>query len=242
MDESAAILVIGNEILSGKVVDTNSPYLVKELTALGLPVRRILTIPDEVPAIGTAVREFSSAYDHVLTCGGVGPTLDDVTLDGVAAAFGLPLEDDPVLVGAIRNHFGPSTLESHLKMARVPKGASLVPLPGLAWAAVFVRNVLILPGDPVFLRRKFEALKERFRRTPFIVRRLFTWIEEGALAPALDELHRSHPRVRIGSYPVYGNPDYSVQVTLEAKDGAAVEAALVHLAAALDPRMIVRVE
>lgn len=241
MEDAAGILVIGNEILSGKVVDTNSPYLVSELTALGMPVRRIMTIPDEIPVIAAAVRELAGSFAHVLTCGGVGPTLDDVTIEGIAAAFAMPIVRNPDLERAIRNHFKEKTLESHLRMARIPEGARVSPLPGIAWPALYVRNVLVLPGDPTFLRRKFESEKERFRRQPFVVRRLYTHMEEGALSPVLDAVFAAHPSVRLGSYPVYGHPEYSVQVTLESRDGKAVQAALEHLAGALDPAQIVRI-
>lgn len=241
MRESAGIIVIGNEILSGKVRDSNSAYLVQELRELGVPVARILVIPDEVPVIARAVADFSAAHVHVFTAGGVGPTLDDVTLDGVAAAFGAGLRADPALEAVIRAHFREATQASHLKMARIPEGSQLVWTDGLPWPVLIVRNVMVLPGSPEILRRKFQAVRERFRAAPFRLRRIYTKLEEGALAPDLDRVHAAHPGVALGSYPVYDDPTYSVQVTVEGKDAAAVDAACAALLSALDPAVVVRV-
>ncbi len=242
MDDAAAIVVIGNEILSGKVRDTNSPWLVEELRALGTAVRWIQVVPDEVPVIAEAVLAASRRCAHVITSGGVGPTLDDVTYEGVALAFGLALRQDPTLEAVIRGHFKEQTLDSHLKMSTLPEGAELLWTPGVSWPGVMVRNVLVLPGDPGFLRRKFSSVKERFRSRPFHLRRVFTHLEEGALSPHLDAVHEAHPAVALGSYPVYDRPDYSVMVTLEAKDAGLVARAAEDLVARLDPASIARVE
>ncbi len=242
MDDAAAIIVIGNEILTGKVVDTNSPFLVAKLRDLGMPVKRIVTIPDEIPTIAATVRELSARFQHLFTCGGVGPTLDDVTMAGLAAAFDVPLESRPELEAAIRKHFGPETQASHLKMAVVPANATLIVSESLPWPAVMVGNALVLPGDPGLLRRKFLALGERWRRAPFFVRRVYVLHEEGALSPHLDAIDLEHPGVALGSYPVYDRRDYSVLVTLEWKDEARVDGACRSLCERLDPRLIVRVE
>jgi molybdenum cofactor synthesis domain-containing protein len=241
MRDAAAIIVIGNEILTGKVTDSNSPFLVQELRGLGLPVARILVIPDEVATIADAVRSFSDSFRHVFTSGGVGPTLDDVTLEGIAQAFGVPLELDAQLERVIRAHFGDATQDSHLKMARIPKGSELRWCEGLPWPILAVRNVMVLPGDPGILRRKFLAVRESYRRTPFHLRRVFTTLEEGALSPHLDAIHEAHPGAALGSYPVYDDPAYSVQVTIEAKERSLVEAALHALLSRLDPSSVVRV-
>ena len=124
MLSTAGILVIGNEILSGKVVDTNSPYLCRELRALGVDVQRIFTIPDAVDVIAENVKSMSQAHDFVLTSGGIGPTHDDLTVDGVAAAFGRPLELSASIEERIRRATGEDPNSSQLKMARIPAGAT----------------------------------------------------------------------------------------------------------------------
>jgi molybdenum cofactor synthesis domain-containing protein len=235
MSGGAALIVIGNEILSGKVEDQNGPFLIRELRELGVSVHRLTVIPDDVPAIAEEVRRSTEWADHVITSGGVGPTLDDLTMEGVAAAFALDLVSDTDLEAAIRAHFGERTLPSHLEMARIPEGAILHWTEARSWPVVTVGKVVILPGDPPILRRKFLGVRERFRDRPFHLRRLFTSLDEGTLAPVLDAVHRDNPGVALGSYPVSDHRDYQVQVTLESRDAAPVERALRQLRDALDP-------
>jgi molybdenum cofactor synthesis domain-containing protein len=242
MESGAAILIIGNEILSGKVRDANSPFLVDELRSLGVPVRRILVVPDVVDVIAGSIRSLSASFRHVFTSGGVGPTLDDLTFEGLSRAFDAPLEEEPRLAAVIRNHFGTATRASHLKMARLPRGATLRWTAGLLWPVVEMQNVMVFPGDPGILREKFTAVREDFRDAPFHLRRVFTTLDEGTLAPILEQVDASHPSVAVGSYPVYGNPDYAVQVTLESKDARAVERAVADLLAAVPARDVVRLD
>ena len=124
---TAGILVIGNEILSGKVVDTNSPYLCERLRELGVDVERIVTIPDVIETIASEVKAMSETYDYVFTSGGIGPTHDDLTIEGVAAAFGRPVEiDESELEEMLRSAIGEDLNEGQLKMAKVPAGATLL--------------------------------------------------------------------------------------------------------------------
>ena len=120
---TAGMIVIGNEILSGKITDTNSPFLCRELTFLGIDVARLITIPDELELIAATTRSFSEAFTWVFTSGGIGPTHDDRTLPGVAAAFDVPLVTHPQLEKNIRTHYQDRLTEEHLLMARVPEGA-----------------------------------------------------------------------------------------------------------------------
>lgn len=242
MERAAAIVVIGNEILSAKVEDSNAPWLVRELRAVGMPVARIVTIPDEVPVIAETVRSLAAAFEQVITTGGVGPTLDDVTLEAIALALGRPLVVEPRLETAIRAHYGAATLPAHLKMALVPAGALLTDPPGTIWPIVDVGNVLVLPGDPGIMKRKFSAIKERFRRTPPCLRRVYLVGDEGFVAPHLDTVHAAHPAVQLGSYPSYDGRDVRVMVTFEAADKAAVDAAVEDFLQCISPAMLVRVD
>src|SRR4029453_9247734 len=218
MAKTAGIVLIGNELLSGKITDANATYLCKELRALGVEVRRISVIPDEVDLIANEVREFSRASDVVFTSGGVGPTHDDVTMEGVARAIGVPVVRDDRLVALITRYAKGAVTEARLRMALIPEGAELVAGEQLMFPVVMVRNIYILPGVPEIFRQKFEAVRERFRETPFFLTSVFVDMGEGTLADYLNELLHHHPLLQLGSYPEFSNPEYKVKVTLESKD------------------------
>ena len=181
---TAGILVIGNEILSGKVVDTNSPYLCRELRTLGVDVERIITIPDEIDVIAEHVRAMHKAYDLVFTSGGIGPTHDDLTIDGIATAFGRPLEHSESIAARHRARHGQEPNASQLKMAQVPAGAMLIDAGDLWFPLVVVENVYIFPGIPELLRKKFESARERFRGVPFVLKRVYVTRMESEIARA----------------------------------------------------------
>lgn len=242
MTRVAEVVIIGNEILSGKVPDDNGPFLVRELRALGVQLERITVIQDRIPTIAAAVAEASARAVFVITTGGVGPTLDDLTFEGIAAAFRMPMRRFDEMVAIIDAFFKGKTTEAHMKMAHLPSESELVFSEGLLFPVVRVRNVYIFPGSPELLRKKFLAIRERFRESPFALRRVFTRLEEGQISASLDRVHAEFPSVGIGSYPLLENSEYSVQITLESKDGAQVEKALHLLLALLDPASIVRVE
>jgi molybdenum cofactor synthesis domain-containing protein len=242
MSRTAGIILIGNEILSGKVVDANASYLCRELRMLGVEVRKISVIPDEVDLIAPEVAEHSRTFDIVFTSGGVGPTHDDVTIEGVARALGVKVVRDPQLVRLIETLVKGRANEARLKMAEVPEGALLVAGENLTFPAVVARNIYVLPGVPEIFRQKFEALRERFRESPFHLRSVFVRIPEGTLAEHLNELLRRHPELMLGSYPEFLNPDYKVKVTLESKDPKYVEQALEEFLHRLPADAVVRVE
>jgi FAD synthetase len=232
---TAGIIVIGDEVLSGKVEEQNARFLVKELRALGVAVRRIEVVPDVGDEITTAVRAASARYDFVFTSGGIGPTHDDLTIAAVAAAFDVPVVRDPGLEALIREVSGDCLYERDLRMADVPEGALL--LRGGAghtrWPVVAMRNVYVLPGIPSTLQRKFAAIRERFRAAPFISRQIYSQAGEGAIADALDQAAADFPSVAIGSYPHLDAVDHKVLVTLDGRDPVAVENACAQIVAAL---------
>lgn len=240
---TAAIIVIGDEVLSGKVEEQNARFLVKELRALGVAVRRIEVVPDVSDEITAAVRAASSRYDLVFTSGGIGPTHDDLTIAAVAAAFDVPVVRDPGLEALIKEVSGDCLHERDLRMADVPAGAQL--LRGEAghtrWPVVAVHNVYVLPGIPSTLQRKFAAIRERFRSAPFISRQIYSRDCEGAIAETLDKAATDFPTVAIGSYPHLDAVDHKVLVTLDGRDQAAVERACAQIIAALGAA-VVRVE
>ena len=242
MPKTAGIILIGNEILSGKIADANAAFLCRELRQLGVDVRRLTVIPDRVDVIAQEVAASSRAHDLVFTSGGVGPTHDDVTIEGVARAMGVRVVRDPVLVELLRAFYKGSLNEARLKMAEVPEGAELVAADAVIFPAIVMRNIYILPGVPEIFRQKFEALRERFRDEPFHLKSVFVSMSEGTLADFLNELLRIYPELLLGSYPEFSNPDYKVKVTLESRDLAYLSKALDDFLGRLPPSAVVRVE
>jgi molybdenum cofactor synthesis domain-containing protein len=239
---TAGILVIGNEILSGKVVDTNSPYLCRELRGLGVDVERIVVIPDDVATIAREVRAMSAAHDALFTSGGIGPTHDDLTMAGVAEAFGVPVESSESIAARLRRALGDRLNASQLKMAEIPRGATLVDVGDLWFPVVIMRNVHILPGIPELLRKKFESIRERFRGVPILLKRVYVKRMESDIAQSLNELLGEFPRLMLGSYPRVGEEAFHVLLTLESRDAGYLQDALDSLLRRLAPEAIHKVE
>jgi FAD synthetase len=225
MPKSAGILVIGNEILSGKTVDENSGFLARELRELGVDVRKMSVISDDVETIGVEVRAFSSAHDYVFTSGGVGPTHDDLTMDGIARAFDRKIGRNPQLEAALRGYYPAELVEPNLRMADVPEGARLIGGPGLWFPVVAVENVFIFPGVPEILRRKFSRIREMFRDAPYHLKEVYLRADEGQIAAILHSVLARFPELLLGSYPYFDDRAYSVKLTLESKDPAYLDAA-----------------
>ena len=239
---SAGILVIGNEILSGKVTDENSPYLCRELRSLGVDVERIVTIPDEVQTIASEVKVMSDAYDFVFTSGGIGPTHDDLTIEGVAAGFGVPVEHSDSIEERIRRATRSEPNATLLRMARVPQGSTLLDSGDLWYPLVVMKNVYIFPGIPELLRKKFEDARERFRGIPFVLKKVYVRERESDIAPMLNELLHEFPDLVLGSYPRIGQETFHVMLTLESRDAGYVQNALDKLLAKLPDDAIHRIE
>lgn len=224
MVKTAGILVIGNEILSGKTRDENSPFLARELRSLGVDVRKIAAIPDQLDVIAEEARAFSSSYDHVFTSGGVGPTHDDLTMDGIARAFNRRIVRYAELVAALQRLYAEDVLGPNLRMADVPEGARLVGA-GLIFPVIAVENVYIFPGVPEILQRKFERIKDLFREAPYRLREIFLRDDEGRVAATLHRVLDQFPELLLGSYPYFDDRPYSIKLTLESKDGDYLERA-----------------
>jgi molybdenum cofactor synthesis domain-containing protein len=241
MPKVAGIILIGNEILSGKIVDENASYLCRELRALGVDVRRIAVIPDEVDVIAREVAEFSRQLDVVFTSGGVGPTHDDVTIEGVAKALGVAVVRHPLFVQLLDRYYGGNLNEAKLKMAEVPEGAELVSGGPIGFPTILARNVYVLPGVPEIFRQKFDALRERFRDRPYHLANVFVRIGEGTLAEFLNGLLTEFPSLLLGSYPELSNPEYRVKVTLESRDREYLDQALARFLERLPADAVVKV-
>jgi molybdenum cofactor synthesis domain-containing protein len=234
MGKTAAILIIGNEILSGKVIDENAAYLSRELRTLGVNVQRIVVVPDDVSAIAEEVATCSPRYDWVFTTGGVGPTHDDVTMTGIAKGLGRKVVRDPRIEAVIRREFGDSV--------EVPEGAELLTSDGLHFPIVSIANIYIFPGIPRATQRKFQAIKSLFQEKPFLIRRIFLKAREVEIAHHLHRLLQVFPDLLLGSYPEADRSDYHLTLTLESKDPIYLESAFKHLLELLPQDKIVKTE
>jgi len=239
---TAALLVIGNEILSGKVVDTNSPFLASELRQLGVELERILTIPDDINLIAREVRAMSEAHDFVFTSGGIGPTHDDLTMDAIAQAFGRRLEPSLSMLERMERQQGAALNDSQRKMAMIPVGAQVIDAGDLRFPVVIVENVHIFPGIPELLQKKFHSIKERFRGVPFQLRRIYVTKRESDIADQLNELLVEFPELMLGSYPKIEEREYRVLLTLESRDGDYLTRAQESLLARLSDDAVFKVE
>ena len=216
---TAGMVVIGNEVLSGKVKESNATYLSVELRRLGVDLRWIAVVPDEVPVIAEAVRTASERFDLVFTTGGVGPTHDDVTLEAIAASAGVPIRRHEEFAAVLRKGYGDRINDLLLRMADLPEGATLLWEDDIPVPVISLNNIYIFPGEPGLLRRKFEAVKERFRSAPYHLKRIYTLSDEGEIAELLADVDEKYPDVMIGSYPVYAKTsEYRTQVTVESRD------------------------
>lgn len=242
MSKTAAIVVIGDEILSGQIEDCNSFYFTKELRELGVTVKFMAIIPDDVEEIAETVRHAADKYDFVFTSGGIGPTHDDVTIEGIARAFGVDVMTNSRLEGIIREKFNDHSVDSALKMAHVPKGSKLTWENGLTFPLIEFRNIFIFPGIPEYLQTKFQAIKERFREQPFYLRKLFVHMLESDIAPLLEKTLEKYRGVKIGSYPKIEKDGHKIKITIESKDAGEVDKALDYIRSHVDASSILRIE
>ena len=239
---TAGIIIIGNEILSGKVTDINSPYLCRELRILGVEVKQIVTIPDTPEVIGKTVMEFSRLFDWVFTSGGIGPTLDDVTIASIAKEFEAILYESPQIMEAIYNYRGENMTDAHRRMAMIPEGSELIEYNEGRPPQLKFHNIFIFPGIPEFLKMRFSGIRERFRTTPIVMKQIFLKADEGDIAASLDETQGAFPKIQLGSYPKISGSDYNVKLTLECRDEKYLQNAFDFLCERLSDESILRIK
>ena len=237
--KTAAVILIGNELLSGKIEDENGRYVTRRLRGLGIALSRMIIIPDIQEDIAAEVRACSLRYDFVITSGGVGPTHDDITLESIANAFDSPSVLHPVLAEQIRHHFGQRLTADHLRMASVPKDTELIDGPHISWPVIKCKNVYIFPGIPKLFRLKFEAVADHFKDGAFYIRTIDLNADEGTIAADLRALEEQF-EVSVGSYPRFGGADFKVKVTIEARTVDPVNRATEYLIERLSADQIVR--
>ena len=225
---TAAVLVIGDEILSGKVEEANVAVLARTLRSLGVLLRRVVVVMDDIDAIVREVQELSKTHDWLFTSGGVGPTHDDVTVEAVAKAFGVRVVSSPEMEAMLRAHYKERCTEGHLRMALVPEGAALEVTAEVAWPTIRLENTWLLPGIPEVFRMKLPVVVARVaerRGRAFVSHAAYVKMDEGELKPLLDRVVASFPDVSVGSYPKWHDPAYRTKLTFDGRDEPRVLAA-----------------
>ncbi len=225
---TAALIIIGNEILSGKVEEANARYLAQELFALGWHLKEIAVVPDERALVVESIRRLAATYDHVFTSGGVGPTHDDITLAAVAEAMERPLVVSSVLERLLQKFYGVQLLTpSQQRLAFVPEGAVLHYGSASQYPQMMVDNVYPLPGIPDLFRKKFAELKELWPPAAPRERRCLNLVAmETELADLLAAVAEEHPEVQLGSYPTLKDGEWHLELVLESTDSAQLAKAL----------------
>ena len=232
---TAAILIIGDEILSGRTRDANMHYLAGELTRIGIDLKEVRVVSDEAPAIIAAVNALRAAYTHVFTSGGIGPTHDDITADAIAAAFGMPLHVRDDARAILAAHYDRSGLEfnaARQRMARIPEGATLIENPISAAPGFSLENVHVMAGVPSIFQAMVASLLPRLTGgAPLLSQTLRIERGEGEIAEPLAALAAEFADLGIGSYPFIQNGAYGSNIVIRGTDPARIDAAISRLAA-----------
>ena len=230
---TAAMLVIGDEILSGRTRDANMHHLAKELTHVGIDLCEVRVVSDKADAITDAVKALSAAYTHVFTSGGIGPTHDDITADNVARAFGVSIdvrEDARAILQAHYDRQGLELNEARLRMARIPDGARLIDNPVSAAPGFILGNVHVMAGVPsIFNAMLASVLPTLTGGAPVLSQSLHIYRGEGDIAGPLRALSERYPDLSFGSYPFQRDGAYGAQVVIRGQDGARLDAAMAEL-------------
>jgi molybdenum cofactor synthesis domain-containing protein len=228
---TAAVLIIGNEILSGRTQDQNLAFLAKGLNEAGIRVMEARVIPDDAATIAAAVNDARARFDHVFTTGGIGPTHDDITAQSVADAFGVELYLHPDAKRLLESHYRPGDLnEARLRMAHVPKGARLLPNPISRAPGFAIENVYVLPGVPSIMQGIFEQLKHRLKGGDKVLSRSVSCaLAEGTIARDLGLLQDRYSDLEIGSYPYFRRGDFGVTLVVRGTDRARLDSATAEL-------------
>jgi molybdenum cofactor synthesis domain-containing protein len=225
---NACLIIIGNEVLSGRTQDLNLAFLGARLNEIGVRLAEARVIADDTEIIISTLNECRAKYDYVFTTGGIGPTHDDITSAAVAMAFGLPLIRDPEALALLRQHYAnPEDLnEQRMKMCEVPEGAILVDNPISKAPGYQIGNVFVLAGVPRIMQAMYEALKERLiRGEPMKSRTIVAFMGEGLLAKGLGDLQDAHLGTEIGSYPFFRDGKLGTALVLRGADQNALNEA-----------------
>jgi molybdenum cofactor synthesis domain-containing protein len=217
---TAGLLLIGDEILSGRTKDRNLGYIADLLTALGIDLQEARVVPDKEGDIVAAVNALRERYTYVFTTGGIGPTHDDITADAIAKAFNVPIDHDPRAVAILKAHYQPGMLnEARLRMARIPEGAELIENPVSKAPGFRIGNVFVMAGVPKIMQAMLEQIAPKLTRgQPVLSATVTAHFAEGDLAKPLKEIQDHYPDVAIGSYPFEEQGRFGSHLVLRSRD------------------------
>ncbi|MDE1900090.1 MAG: competence/damage-inducible protein A [Alphaproteobacteria bacterium] len=237
---TAAALVIGNEILSGRTADANLNAIATRLTAIGVPLREARVVPDIQSEIVAALNALRARYTYVFTTGGIGPTHDDITVDAVAAAFGVPVVEDPRARALLERYYGAEKLTpARLRMARAPVGADLIENPVSTAPGIKIGNVYVMAGVPNIMQAMMDGVVLTLRHGPAVHSLTISgFMAESAIAEDLGAIAARYPHIDIGSYPWVREGRFGTALVARGTDDVAVKAAaaeILALARAKDP-------
>ncbi len=232
---TAAVLIIGDEILSGRTQDTNLNAIAKLLGQYGVDLVEARVVGDLESHIVEALNALRTTYDYVITTGGIGPTHDDITADCVAKAFGVPLHEHPEIIAMLSARWGGEVNAARRRMARIPEGGSLVKNPVQGPPGFQIGNVFVLAGVPLIMRGMLEDVGPRLRTGRVVISRTVRVesIGEGAIAEPLETLAKQHPDLSLGSYPFFGPDGFGSNLVVRGRDAAEVAATADALAEAV---------
>ncbi|TYC65356.1 competence/damage-inducible protein A [Stappia sp. BW2] len=224
---TAAFLVIGDEILSGRTKDKNIGFLADYLTALGIDLKEVRIVPDETPEIVSAVNALRARYDYVFTSGGIGPTHDDITAESIAEAFGVPLNLDPRAVAIMEPHYPPGQFTpARQRMARIPEGADLIENKVSKAPGFRIENVHVMAGVPSIMQAMMDALAPDLKTgKKMLSETVAADMPESRIAERLAAIQDAHPQTLIGSYPRATDGKFSTQIVIRSRDEAILMAA-----------------
>lgn len=235
---TAAMLAIGDELLSGRTKDKNIGYLAENLTISGIDLKEVRIVADDQDAIVAAVNALRAKYDLVFTSGGIGPTHDDITADAISVAFGLPCLHDPDamrLLGTMYERRGLEFNEARQRMARMPQGARHIENAVSTAPGFIVENVHVMAGVPAVFQAMLGWLLPRLPAgVPVISRTVVSPFGEGEIGKPLTEVQKNHPDTSIGSYPKFDGNGFYTEIVVRARDEAVLEAAVADVEAMLD--------
>ena len=244
---TAAVMIIGDEILSGRTQDTNLNFIAKYLGTYGVDLAEARVVGDIKEEIIAALNALRTRYDYVITTGGIGPTHDDITADCVAEAFGVQLYEHPEIIAMMSARWSGELNAARRRMARVPEGGSLVKNSVQGPPGFQIGNVFVLAGVPMVMRGMMDDVVPRLRTGAVVIAKTVR-VEgagEGVIAEPLADLAKAHPDLSIGSYPFFGPQGYGSNLVVRGRDAEAVEQVVTALMAALDgigAKSITRVE
>jgi len=226
---TAAVLIIGDEILSGRTQDTNLNSIAKFLAQYGVDLAEARVVGDQEDEIVAAVNALRSRYDYLFTTGGIGPTHDDITADCVAKAFGLPLHEHPEIIALLEARWGVGQVNAaRRRMARVPEGGSLVRNPVQGPPGFQIGNVFVLAGVPLIMRGMLEDVGHRLKTGAVVISKTVRvdGSGEGIIAAPLEAVAKAHPDLSLGSYPFFGEAGFGSNLVIRGRDAEEVEATI----------------